>query len=152
MFKIVGIIDVKDVKDSESTVLYHIYQAVQMDQKIFKLFLRYLKSVINKPEFVLDTFTISVFMSNVNIFKDQVSSSKINLRNINISKKNLISMYSRPFNKKSKIKNTYIKDHKKYFSVSLIRTKQLKRKIKNICYINKIQLNQNRDGRVTGSL
>ncbi|XP_033210812.1 Fanconi anemia group I protein homolog isoform X3 [Belonocnema kinseyi] len=69
---IIGEISSKELITVESTVLYHIVMAVQMDHKIMKDFLRYLKSVTNTPEFVLDPFIISVLLLNVSMFEDQI--------------------------------------------------------------------------------
>lgn len=71
-FDSIGPVEKRNVKETESTVLYHIYQAVQMDQKILKVYLRFLRNVTNKPEFIMDSFIISVLLFNVDFFRDQV--------------------------------------------------------------------------------
>ncbi|XP_012279084.1 Fanconi anemia group I protein [Orussus abietinus] len=65
-------VTIKDVREIESTVLYHIHQAVQLNYKSLKDYLRYLKSVTNSPEFILDPFNMSVLLLMSDVYEEQV--------------------------------------------------------------------------------
>ncbi|XP_011502172.1 PREDICTED: Fanconi anemia group I protein homolog [Ceratosolen solmsi marchali] len=61
----------KELQEVESTVLYYIHQSVLDNTKGSLEYIRCLKSIINAPEYVLDTFVISILLLISDLYEDQ---------------------------------------------------------------------------------
>jgi hypothetical protein len=59
------------LQEIESTVLYYIYQSVLDNTKGSLEYIKCLKSIINAPEYILDTFVMSILLLISDLYEDQ---------------------------------------------------------------------------------
>lgn len=69
-FTVSSDISLKVLQEVESTVFYHIYQSALDNAKGSNEYIRCLRSVVNAPEYVLDTFVMSVLLLLTSIYED----------------------------------------------------------------------------------
>ena len=64
-------VTLKELQEVESTVLYYIYQSALDNSKGTMEYLKCLKSVANAPEYILDSFVMSVLLLLSGLYEDQ---------------------------------------------------------------------------------
>jgi hypothetical protein len=64
-----------ETQSAEATVLFHIHQSARFGHASIRNFLKFMKSVANAPELVLDPFFLTVLLSlsSISIYEEQVS-------------------------------------------------------------------------------
>ncbi|XP_001605378.1 Fanconi anemia group I protein [Nasonia vitripennis] len=64
-------VSLKELQEVESTVIYYIYQSALDNTKGSTEYLKCLKSVVNAPEYILDTFVMSVLLLLSGLHEDE---------------------------------------------------------------------------------